>query len=230
MHNPVTEQDNLTFDFGATDLGTSFHRDWSNCADTALDHIAQRYGAEGDPTPVILLIEDLLRLEDSGLSGEEISLLWYATDISLGAPGIPGKEREWVQEVLSCVVPIARSRGASAASCSTYPACVPDGTSAAAAEHRRMTADVVGLVGMLDQRQSWSYTPLAPTRRALVRCAETVCSELAFRFLLCATGPFCSRLSPATYERLERVSAAFGHGPYVVSAVRYLVDEPRDRP
>jgi hypothetical protein len=224
MHDPAAVRDHLASDFGATDLGTSFHRDWGNYADSALDHIAQRYGTQGDPTSLLLLIEDLLRLRDSGLSGEEIGLLWYATDISLGAPGTPGKEREWLQEVLSFVVPLARSRGASAASCSTYPACVPDGTSAAAVEHRRLTADVVDLVAVLDQGQSWSFTPLVPTRQALVRCAETVCPELAFRFLLRATGPFCSRLSPAAYERLERLSAAFGHGPYVVGAVRHLVD------
>ncbi|MGI5359726.1 hypothetical protein ACQI4E_31125 [Streptomyces sp. CA-252508] len=224
MHDPVAARDHLASDFGATDLGTSFHRDWSNYADSALDHIAQRYGMQGDPTSLLLLVEDLLRLRDSGLSGEEIGLLWYATDMSLGAPGAPGKEREWLQEVLSFVVPLARSRGASAASCSTAPACVPDGASAAAVEHRRMTADVVDMVGVLDQRQPWSFAPLVPTQRALVRCAETVCPELAFRFLLCATGPFCSRLSPAAYERLERLSAAFGHGPYVVGAVRHLVD------
>jgi hypothetical protein len=31
-------------------------------------------------------------------------------------------------------------------------------------------------------------------------------------------------MSPETYRRLERLSAAFGHGPHVVDAVRYLVD------
>ncbi|MFG2974544.1 hypothetical protein ACGFYY_16325 [Streptomyces sp. NPDC048331] len=136
MHNPVAERDDLAFDFGATALGRSFHYDWTNYAVSPLDHIAQRYGERGDPTPILLLVEDLLRLRDSDLSGGEINLLWCATDIALGAPVTAGKERDWLQEVGSFVVPLAKSRGASTAACSTYPECVPDGTSPAAAVGR----------------------------------------------------------------------------------------------
>ncbi|MGW7052951.1 hypothetical protein [Streptomyces sp. NPDC054887] len=222
MHNPVAERDDLIFDFGATDLATTFHLDWTNYADDALDHIAQRYGTQGDPTSVLLVIEDLLRLRTSVLRGEEIGLLWRATGISLGAPHLPGKEREWLDEVLSFLVPIARSRGASVASCSTVPPCVPDGASPAAIEHRRLTPEVVALVGLLSQSRQ-SDVPLGLTRTTLRRCAETVCAELAFRFVLCAANSWGTRLSPETYGRLERLSAAFGHGPHVVDAVRYLV-------
>ncbi|MFE6456631.1 hypothetical protein ACFVP0_04085 [Streptomyces cinereoruber] len=224
MHDPEARHEWVDFDFGATALGSSFHRDWSDYADDALDHIARRYGSEGDPAPLLLLVEDLLRLRDSGLGGEEIALLWEATDMSLGAPGTPGKEREWLQEVVSFVVPVARSRGASASSCSAFPACVPDGTSPAAIEHRRLTADVVELIGTLDQQRPWSHVPLAAMRGALVRCAEEVCAELAFRFLLHAANGYWSRLAPETYDRLERLGTAFGYGPHVVDAIRHLVD------
>ncbi len=223
MHNPVAERDDLTFDFGATELATSFHRDWSSYADSALDHIAQQYGTQGDPARILLLVEDLLRLRASVLSGEEIGLLWRAADISLGAPDMPGKEREWLDEVVSSVVPIARSRGASGASCSTFPPCVPDGASPAALEHRRLTAEVVALVGLLSQSRR-SDAPLGPAQATLRRCAETVCAELAFRFMLCAVNCFGTRLSPEAYDRLERLSTAFGHGQHVVDAVKYLVD------
>ncbi|MEV7559190.1 hypothetical protein [Streptomyces sp. NPDC089795] len=223
MHNPVAERDDLAFDFGATALGRSFHYDWTNYAVSPLDHIAQRYGEKGDPTPILLLVEDLLRLRDSDLSGGEINLLWCATDIALGAPVTAGKERDWLQEVVSFVVPLAKSRGASTAACSTYPECVPDGTSPAAVEHRRLTAEVVELVGLLNQR-SGHEVPLASMQEALRRCAESVCTELAFRFLLCAANHFYAQLSPATYGRLERLGTAIGYGPHVVDGVRYLAN------
>ncbi|WP_326594080.1 hypothetical protein [Streptomyces sp. NBC_01294] len=224
MHNPVAERDELTFGFGATDLGSSFHGDWVLYAETELDHITHWYGPEGGPTRLLLLIEDLLRLRDSGLDGEEINLLWRATDPQLGgSPEIRGQEREWLDRVLAWAVPVALARGASVESCTTYPVCVPDGTSAAAAEHRRLTAEVVDLVGLLNQHCE-SHTPLDATQAALRRCAETLCAELAFRSLLCAASHFSTQLSPATYSRLERLSTAFGYGPHVVDAVKYLMD------
>ncbi|KUH38243.1 hypothetical protein [Streptomyces kanasensis] len=231
MHDPAAHRDDTVFDFGVTALGASFHGDWCLDAENEIDHVFTYLGQQGDPSGLLLLIQDLLRLRDSDLSDDELTLLWHATDPPLGgAPELQGTARAWFDRLLAVVVPLAQSRGAAAASCSTYPACVPAGTSPAAVEHRRMTAEVVELVDMLDERQSWSHRPLTPTRQALVRCAETVCSELAFRFLLGSADLFCSRLTTVIYERLGRLSAAFGHGPYVVDAVRHLVEESPPRP
>ncbi|MGW7318917.1 hypothetical protein [Streptomyces sp. NPDC054865] len=165
----------------------------------------------------------LLRLRDPGLSGTEIDLLWQATDVSFGVPAIGGEEREWLDEVPAWAVPLARGRGASTGSVTTYPACVPDGASPAAAEHRRLTAQVLDLVELLD-KDGHGDTPLGATRAAPRRCATTVCAELAFRFLVSALMRFAVRLSPARYGRLERLGTAFGYGPHVVDAAAFLVD------
>ncbi|MGX1885369.1 hypothetical protein [Streptomyces sp. NPDC055287] len=224
MHDPTAQRDETVFDFGLTALGASFHGDWCLDAEDELAHVLTYLGPEGEPAGLALLIEDILRLRDSGLDADELGLLWHATDPPLGgAPQIRGAERAWLERLLTVVVPLARARGASEASCTTYSRCVPNGTSAAAAEHRQRTGEVVELIGLLDQRTE-GHMPLPRTREALVRCAETVCSELAFRFLLHAAHQFWSRLSPETYGRLEHLSAAFGHGPHVVDAVRYLTD------
>lgn len=229
MHDRESQHEWMDFDFGVTALGSSFHGDWVLDAEDELDHVRAYLGApEGDPTGLILLVEDILRLRDSGLDGEELNLLWRATDPPYGgSPEIRGAERAWLERLLDVAVPLARASGASEADCSSYPPCGVGGQSAVAVEHRRLAADVVELVGSLGQRPDRSHVPLEPplepVRDALVRCAETVCSELAFRFLLRAADKLCSRLSPVTYRRLERLGAAFGYGPHVVDAVRYLV-------
>ncbi|MEW2136552.1 hypothetical protein AB0892_08095 [Streptomyces sp. NPDC005409] len=222
MHDPAGQHEHVTFDFGVTRLGASFHQDWSSNADTPLEHVLNLYGPDGDPGFVLPIVEDILRLRDSCLDGQDLHLLWSA--IGDGTPWILGRERVWLDELLSAIIPLAQARGASPASYTTYPVCVPVGASAAAAEHRQLAAEVVDLVGLLDQVQPWAHTPLEQTRQSLIRCAETVCSELAFRFLVNAPHQFCSRLSLDTYGRLERLSAAFGHGPHVVDTVKYLTD------
>ncbi|MCP3820343.1 hypothetical protein NLX86_20245 [Streptomyces sp. A3M-1-3] len=226
MHDPAAQHEDMTFDFGVTELGTSFHGDWILYADTALDHALAYLGGRNpglEPGRVLLLIEDVLRLRDSDLTGEELSVLWLATGTPMdGQPEIGGKERASVDRLLSLIVPIARARGASEDACTTYPVCVPDGASPATVEHRRRTAEVVAMVGLLDQGGDQD-TRSAATRHALMRCAEVVCAELAFRFLLCAVNSFGTPLTPAAYERLEHLAAAFGYGPHVVDAVKYLV-------
>ncbi|MGW7315791.1 hypothetical protein [Streptomyces sp. NPDC054854] len=221
MHDPA-DSEWMTLGFGVTALGASFHNDWTLQADDRRDHLTHLYRPQGDPTPILLLIEDLLRLRNSGLDGTEIDLLWQATDVSYGVPGIAGEEREWLDEVLAWAVPLARGRGACADSVMTYPTCVPNGTSPAAATHRRLTAQVLDLVELLDQ-DGHGDTPLGATRAALRRCATTVCAELAFRFLVGALSRFAVRLSPAHYSRLEHLGTAFGYGPHVVDAAAYLV-------
>ncbi|MFF4321221.1 hypothetical protein [Streptomyces sp. NPDC001568] len=221
MHD-LADREWVTLGFGVTALGASFHNDWILQADDRRDYLTRLYLPEGDPTPIVLLIEDLLRLRDSGLGGTEIDLLWQATDVSLGVPGIGGEEREWLDEVLAWAVPLARGRGACADSVTTYPACVPHGTSPAAAAHRRLTAQVLDLVELLDQDEHGD-TPVDGTRAALRRCATTVCADLAFRFLVSALMRFAVRLSPAHYGCLERLGTAFGYGPHVVDPAAYLV-------
>ncbi|MFD3717491.1 hypothetical protein [Streptomyces sp. NPDC058674] len=227
MHDPAAQHEWIAFDFGVTALGASFHGDWMLGAGNELEHIRTYLGPAPASGRLSLLVEDVLRLRDSGLDGDELNLLWRATDPPLGgSPEIRGAERAWLDRLLTVVLPVARARGATALPMS-HPRCAPDGTSAAATEHRRLTAEVVDLIGLLDQRAEGHY-PLARTRRALVRCAETVCSELAFRFLLHTANQFWSRLSPETYGRLEHVSTAFGHGPHVVDAVEYLIEQPAE--
>ncbi|QGV77294.1 hypothetical protein [Streptomyces ficellus] len=232
MHDPAAEHGETVFDFGVTALGASFHGDWVLDAQDELDHVRTYLGTEGDPAGLVLLIEDLLRLRDSGLDDDELAVLWHATDPPLGgAPVIRGAARTWLDRLLAVVVPSARARGASEASCTTYVPCAGDGTTTSAdidadagtAGHRRLMPEVVELIALLDPRAE-GHEPVDAVRGALVRCAETVCPELAFRFLLHAANGFWSRLTPETFGRLERVSAAFGHGPHVVDAVRYLVD------
>ncbi|MFJ8534126.1 hypothetical protein [Streptomyces sp. NPDC093591] len=231
MHDPAAQHEDMTFDFGATALGASYHGDWMLDAENELDHVVRWYGldgdladSEGDPTGLLLLIEDVLRLRESHLQGEELNVLWRATDQPLGgSPEIRGRERAWLDELLSVVVPFAQTLGASPASCATYPACVPDGTSPAAAEHRQRTAEVVDLVALLNQ-QGNDPIPLPDMRAALVRCAETVCSELAFRFLLRAMQRYRMPLTPQIYTRLETLGSAFGYGPHVVDEIANLVE------
>ncbi|MEG3630712.1 hypothetical protein [Streptomyces poriticola] len=228
MHDPAAQHDWVVFDFGVTGLGASFHGDWVLYSGTALEHALTHLGGsdpEPDPERVLLLIEDVLRLRDSGLSGEDLSALWRATGTPMdGQPEIGGREHAALDRLLAMAVPLARARGASRERVTTYPSCVPDGASPAAVEHRRRTADIVSLAGLLG-REGPEGADLRPaaTRRAVVRCAETVCAELAFRFLLCAVGSFAVPLSPASYARLEEVAAAFGYGPHIVDAVEYLV-------
>ncbi|MCC5036562.1 hypothetical protein DMH02_026155 [Streptomyces sp. WAC 00631] len=224
MHDPAAQRDDTVFDFGVTALGGSFHGDWCLDAEDEMDHVLTYLGPEGDPAGLALLIEDLLRLRDSGLDDSELSLLWHATDPPYGgAPDFRGAARAWFDRLLTLIVPLARGRGASEASLTSYTPCVPDGTSPAAAQHRRLAPEVLELIGLLDQRPQGPGS-LDRTREALARCAETVCPELAFRFLLHAANRFWSRLSTETYGRLERLSTAFGHGPHVVDALRYLVE------
>lgn len=224
MHDPAAAREDMVFDFGVTELAASFHADWVLYAEEEMDHVHNHLGTEGDPTRVVLLVEDLLRLRDSGLDDDEIALLRHATDPPLGgAPAIHGAARVWLDRLLAVAVPLARGRGASEASCTTYTPCGKDGSDAVAAGHRRLAPEVVRLVGLIEPRAE-GHDPVDPVRRALVRCAEVVCAELAFRFLLHAMNGYASRMTPETYARLERVSAAFGHGPHVVDAIRYLVD------
>ncbi|MGF0171146.1 hypothetical protein ACQF36_11680 [Streptomyces sp. Marseille-Q5077] len=222
MHDPAAQHGDMTFDFGVTELGTSFHQDWTRYAGTVVEHVHNSYGFEGDPGRVLLLIEDLLRLRDSRLDGRDLHLLWSTTDDG-GSPWILGRERAWLDELLAAVVPLAQTRDASPASCTTYPACVPDGTSPAAAEHQLRTPEVVDLVALLNQ-QGDDHIPLPDMRAALIRCAETVCAELAFRFLLRATRRYWMPLTPQIYTRLENLGNAFGYGPHVVDGVANLVE------
>ncbi|MGW2561583.1 hypothetical protein ACWCXB_20465 [Streptomyces sp. NPDC001514] len=225
MHEPAVQQEWVDFDFGVTALGASFHGDWCLTADDALDHVRAYYGTEGDPTGLILLIEDILRLRDSSLTGDELNLLWSAAESpGGGSPEIRGAERPWLELLLGAVTTLARARGASEQDCTVHPGCVPEGTTAAAAEHHRLTADVLDLIGLLDQGRSELRMPLAPTQEALRKCAVTVCSELAFRFLLNALNQAWAGLSPESYGRLERLGTAFGYGPYVVDRLQYLMD------
>ncbi|MFI5548072.1 hypothetical protein ACIA6E_30325 [Streptomyces sp. NPDC051815] len=176
MHDPAARNEWVVFDLGVTALGASFHGDWVLDSEDELRHVQAYLGPpKGDPTGVTLLIEDLLRLHDSGLDGDELNLLWRSTDPPHGgSPELRGAERTWLESLLAVAVPLARARGASEADCTTYHRCAPDGTSAAAVEHRCLAAEVVGMVALLDQAQPWAHTPLEQTRHALVRCAQTV--------------------------------------------------------
>ncbi|MFJ7588307.1 hypothetical protein ACIQZO_13165 [Streptomyces sp. NPDC097617] len=225
MHDPAAQQDWVDFDFGITGLGASFHGDWYLTADDALDHVRAYLGAEGDPAGLVLLIEDILLLRDSALTGDELNLLWRATDPSGGgSPEIRGAERAWIEQLLGAVTTLARGRGASDQDCTAHPGCVPDGRTVAASQHRRLTADVLELIDLLDQGRSDLHMPLAPTQEALRRCALTVCSELAFRFLLNALYQSWAQLSLKSYGRIERLGTAFQYGPYVVDRLRCLTE------
>ncbi|MCX2928567.1 hypothetical protein [Streptomyces sp. NEAU-W12] len=170
------DRTSAVFDFGVTALGASFHGDWVLDAQDELDHVRTDLGAEGDPVGLVLLTEDLLRLRDSGLDDDELAVLWHATDPPLGgAPVVRGAARAWLDRLLAVVVPSARARGASEASCTTYAPCAGDGTDADtdAVGHRRLTPEVVELIALLDPRAE-GQEPVDVVRRALVRCAETV--------------------------------------------------------
>ncbi|MFE2528423.1 hypothetical protein ACFXEL_29810 [Streptomyces sp. NPDC059382] len=225
MHNPAAQQDWLDFDFGVAALGASFHGDWCLTADDAIDHVRAYLGTEGDPTGPVLLIEDILLLRDSVLTGSELNLLWRATDPpGGGSPEIRGAERAWFEQLLSEATTVARGRGASERDCTVQPECVPDGKTAAASQHRRLTVAVLELIDLLDEGLSDLHMPLAPTQEALRRCATTVCSELAFRFLLHALNQSSPQLSLESYGRIEGLGTAFGYGPYVVDRLLYLTE------
>ncbi|MGW0395507.1 hypothetical protein ACWDYJ_32460 [Streptomyces sp. NPDC003042] len=129
-----------------------------------------------------------------------------------------------MEQLLDAVTALARARGASEGTRTVHPRCVPDGTTAAAAEHRRLTTDVLELIGLLDEGRADLRMPLALTREALRACAVSVCSELAFRFLLNALNQGWAQLTPESYGRLERLGTAFGYGPYVVDRLQYLME------
>ncbi|MFI9120126.1 hypothetical protein ACIGW0_12140 [Streptomyces bikiniensis] len=96
MHDPEVQHEWMDFDFGATALGSSFHRDWSDYADDALDHIARRYGSEGDPTPLLLHAAHGRRPHrgrgDAGPTGPTLMRQALAETFE-GSPVLPGCPR-----------------------------------------------------------------------------------------------------------------------------------------
>lgn len=177
MHDPALTPDDLLFDFGITALGASFHGDWLLDADSEQEHIASvtastEHGILGQS----LLVEDVLRLRDSALTGPEIAALWALTnrDAFDGSPSIEGRERPWLDEVLAVVTPVIRAYGAPSAQWTTVPPCPPGHA------HRHLAGEVTALLNELTPRQDAGVTSATATA-ALTRCAELVCSELAFR-------------------------------------------------
>ncbi|WP_274564979.1 hypothetical protein [Streptomyces spiramyceticus] len=232
MHDPIPSEPELCFDFGITGLGASYHGDWTLDAKDERDHITHLMAQSEGTRALLLLIEDVLRLKRSSLADSEINALWRLTDSSPhdGSPEIGNRVPQWLDDILSVVVPMAEKRGTAKASWSAVERCAqgpktPESgpNDAVSHEHQMLVTEVADLIQGLKPRQEADIS-LKEAKGALQRCAETVCSELAFRFTVCAYSAFYARLSRDTYRHMEHISARFGHGPHVVGAVEYLID------
>lgn len=237
MHDRTMSSDDLCFDFGLTGLGGSFHGDWVLFAADQWDHITQWYGPVGADSDRrrLLLGDDVRRLVESSLSGAELNALWRLTDSNVldGSPEIGGRERDWLERTLAPAAGTAEPHhgGAGTATAGTGSCALGTGGPETDAgvpspmyEHRLLADDVKGLIDRLDPRQDAVGVTLPQARDALTRCAEKVCSEIAFRFLLRGFEAFGSRVSRDLYGRLERVGERFGYGPHVVDRLHYLVE------
>ncbi|MFB8395815.1 hypothetical protein [Streptomyces yangpuensis] len=226
MHDPEAQHEWLAFDFGVTGLCGSYHNDWPLDAPGPVEHALAYWGPDGDPTGLILVLEDLVRLDRSPLTPAELDLLWEAPGDPLGgSPTFGGARRAWLDQLLAALAPLALSRGASESQWAALTVCMPDGTGPAAVGHQRLMTEVLDLTSLLDgARAAREGESFVATRAAIERCAREVCPELAFRFLLHALARFDCPVSAEVYSRLERVSTAFGHGPYVVEAHRHRVE------
>jgi hypothetical protein len=229
-------RDDLCFNFGLTALGGSFHGDWVLDAVDQWDHIVQRYG-HADPhagRDRLLLIDDVRRLVESPLTGAELNALWRLTDSSAldGSPEISGHERDWLGRVLSVVTPTAEPHDPyEAPPAVVEPCALGTGTPETAPhsrmltyEHRMLASHVKDLADKLNLRREAVGVTLPQSRDVLARCADEVCSEIAFRFLLHGFEAFGSFVSQDLYGRLERVGERFGYGPHVVDRIQYLVE------
>ncbi|MFF8387339.1 hypothetical protein ACF053_27365 [Streptomyces kanasensis] len=218
MHDSALTPDDLTFDFGITALGGSFHGDWILDAESEQQHIAMMTGStQHGIVNQVLLIEDLLRLRDSALTDAEISTLWELTNSNAfdGSPSIKDREREWLDEVLAVVVPVVQRFGAPESSWTSVAPCPP--------HHQAVVGEVKAVLNLVRPRQNAGVT-LTEARAAVNRCADTVCPELAFRFALHAFTAFHSSISPQVFDRLGRLGSRLGYGEYVVGRIDYLVD------
>ncbi|MFJ3205619.1 hypothetical protein [Streptomyces sp. NPDC086989] len=225
MHDLDLHDDWMTSDFGITDLCGSYHNDWPLTAAGPVEHALAYWGPDTDPTGLVLILEDLIRLDRSPLTHAELDLLWQAPGDSLGgSPTFGGAPRAWLDQLLAALGPLAQTRGAEESLWTTPTTCMPNGTEPSAQERQRLAPQVLDLTGLLDgaraSRQGESFTA---TRTAIESYASKVCPELAFRFLLHALDRFDCSLSTEDYSRLEEVGKGFRYGPYVVDAHR-LVD------
>ncbi|MER6614894.1 hypothetical protein [Streptomyces xantholiticus] len=205
-------------------------------AEDQWDHIAQRYGHAGPhgTRDRLLLSDDVRRLVESPLTGAELNALWRLTDSNAldGSPDISGQERDWLVRVLSVVTPNVKPHDPSEAPPAVIEPCaLGTGTPETAPrtrmptyEHRMLASDVKDLSDRLNLRQEAVGVTLPEARDVLARCAEEVCSEIAFRFLLHGFEAFRFFVSRDLYGRLERVGERFGYGPHVVDRIQYLVE------
>ncbi|WP_256095993.1 hypothetical protein [Streptomyces sp. EN23] len=190
MHDPTINSDDLSFDFGLTGLGGSFHGDWVLFAADQWDHITQWCGppdAQGGGRR-LLLADDVRRLVESPLTGAELNALWRLTDSNAldGSPEIGGRERDWPRRASALAGGTAEPHrgGAGAAPCArgTGGPETDEDVSSPTYAHRLLTDDVKQLIDRLD-----------PCRDAVEAFGSSVPREL--------------------YGRLERVGERFGYGP-----------------
>ncbi|MGW0641856.1 hypothetical protein [Streptomyces badius] len=204
MHDPTINSDDLSFDFGLTGLGGSFHGDWVLFAADQWDHITQWCGppdAQGVGRR-LLLADDVRRLVESPLTGAELNALWRLTDSNAldGSPEIGGRERDWPRRASALAGGTAAPHrgGAGAAPCArgTGGPETDEGVSSPTYAHRLLTDDVKQLIDRLDPCRDAVGVTLPQARDALTRCAEEVCAEIAFRFLLHGFEAFGSSVPP----------------------------------
>ncbi|WP_098026639.1 hypothetical protein [Streptomyces sp. st115] len=237
MHDRTMSSDDLCFDFGLTGLGGSFHGDWVLFAADQWDHITQWFGPGGADSEKrrLLLGDDVRRLVGSSLTGAELNALWRLTDSNAldGSPEIGGQERDWLERTLAPAAGAAEPHhGGPGAEPVGIAPCAPGsggpetdaGVPSPTYEHRLLADEVTELIDRLDPTQGAVGVTLLQARGALKRCAEEVCSEIAFRFLLHGFEAFGARISGDLYGRLERVGERFGYGPHVVDRLHHLVE------
>ncbi|MEE1751212.1 hypothetical protein [Streptomyces sp. SP18CS02] len=186
--------------------------------------------AERDASSLQLLIDDVLLLRGSVLSDGELDVLWRV--ISAGSLHVPeawGRGQGWLDAVLTGAVTLVAGPGADAGTWSVRRCAQARGSAHASAHgnrairrHRLLTGEVLNLVGGLEDPLD-EVVPLAVVRSVLVRMAQAVCSELAFRFLLRCHLLLSAPLSRGTYQRARRVSQGFGHCVGVVESMRLIV-------
>ncbi|GGZ90875.1 hypothetical protein ACFOOM_04985 [Streptomyces echinoruber] len=203
------------FTFGVPWITEFFHQDWTHDAPTAAEAVARQFPGELDPAAVLLVRRDARLLLDH-LAPDRIEVLWEAcTAEESFFPRRAADGAEWMRR-LTEVCDRWLSRRAD----------TPALSDADSYEGRELAGPVLAEV---EEFRSVIGSQVAD---ALTECARRCTPDLAFRFLLKVlprkyfTPPDrYFHLTREHYARLEDIGTALRYGEFVVSEVKYLVED-----
>lgn len=201
----------MEFDFGLTALGTRFHMDWWH---DGPDPAAVVRGwaelvavDEAGREEIRLVHRDVRLLLGSPLADEEIHTLWRAAAAYYPVDPVTPRGRAWLSGIDRVLCTVAAAG----------PAPVRGGSDVDA---------VVRLAHALHQEYELPLEPIPVdvVRNAVIRCAEDVDSDLAFRFLLHAYAAYGTPVPASRHVEFRRISESLGHGEFMLAAIDYLTE------